>query len=140
MNNPGTAAGGWEAKTRKNTLLLGIWTTAWVLSMALAVFGPRFLWGESDTLSLLAVVLNLAVGFGMIMANVRHLKGLDELQQRIQLEAMGLTLGIGLVVGLAYSNLSLVGLIPFKAEISHFVIMMGLAYAFAIFAGARRYQ
>jgi uncharacterized protein YacL len=121
-------------------MLLGIWTLAWVLSMALAVFGPQFAWGANDTLSLLAVLINLAVGFGMIMANIRHLKGLDELQQRIQLEAMGLTLGIGLVAGLAYSNLALLDLIPFDAEISHFVIMMCLTYAVAVFAGSRRYQ
>jgi hypothetical protein len=121
-------------------MVLGIWTLAWVLSMALAVFGPRVFWGANGTLSLLAVLLNLAIGFGMIMANIRHLRGLDELQQKIQLEAMGLTLGIGLVVGMAYSNLDIVGLIPFDAEISHFVIMMGLTYVVAIIAGTRRYQ
>ena len=140
MNEPRPTTGGWAAETRKNTMLLGIWTLAWVFSMALAVFGPQFVWGANDTLSLLAVLINLAVGFGMIMANVRHLKGLDEMQQKIQLEAMGLTLGVGLVAGLAYSNLDVLDLIPFNAEISHLVIMMGLTYAFAVIAGARRYQ
>ena len=75
---------------------------------------------------------------GYILANVRHLKSLDEMHQKIQLEAMGLSLGVGLVVGLAYSNLDVTGLIGFHAEISHLVMLMGLTYAVGTAAGLRK--
>ncbi|HEY5774744.1 MAG TPA: hypothetical protein VIS57_01550 [Xanthomonadales bacterium] len=140
MNDSKAGSGRWAAEMEKNTIVLGAWTLAWVLTMAVAVFGPRLIWGSNGTLSLIAILLNLAVGFGMIMANIRHLKGLDEMQQRIQLEAMGLSLGVGLVVGLAYSNLDVVKFITFDAQISHLVILMGLTYATAVFAGLRRYR
>ena len=62
----------------------------------------------------------------MIIANRDHLKSLDELQQKVQLEAMSITLGVGLIAGLAYSNLDTSNVVPFDAEISHLVIGMGL--------------
>ena len=49
----------------------------------------------------------------MIVANKNHLRGLDEMQQKIQLEAMALALGVGLVAGLGYSTLSITNLITF---------------------------
>jgi len=76
----------------------------------------------------------------MILANKRHLRGLDELQQKIQLEAMALSLGIGLIVGLGYSNLDVTDVIGFDAEISHMVILMGLTYLVGVISGTRKYR
>ena len=140
MNEPKTVSGDWEANTRRNTLRLGYWTAAWVVTMAIAVFGSRLVWQDTDWLKLVTIVINLGVGVGMIMANRRHLKGLDEMQQKIQLEAMALSLGVGLIAGLAYSNLDVTNLITFDAEISHLVIVMALTYIVGIATGIRRYR
>ncbi|MGE0041025.1 MAG: hypothetical protein AB7H88_16795 [Vicinamibacterales bacterium] len=136
----GRHAGSWEAGVSRNTAILGAWTGAWVATMAVATFGPRYLWDGNQALSLAAILVNLAIGVGVIVANRRHLMGLDELQQRIQLEAMALSLGVGLVAGLAYSNLEVSHLIPGHAEIANLVILMGLTYAAGIFAGLRKYR
>ncbi len=130
----------WSATVRTNTRRLGLWTVAWVATMAVANFGPRFVWGELVWITALAIAVNLAIGAGMVLANIRHLKGLDEMQQKVQLEAMGLSLGVGLVVGLAYSNLDVTGIIGFDAQISHLVILMGLTYIAGTMAGARKYR
>ncbi|MEJ2031245.1 MAG: hypothetical protein P8X66_15675 [Maritimibacter sp.] len=130
----------WSATVRTNTRRLGLWAVAWVATMALANFGPRLVWGELGWLTALAIAANLAIGAGMVLANIRHLKGLDEMQQKVQLEAMGLSLGVGLVAGLAYSNLDVTGLIGFDAQISHLVILMGLTYIAGTMVGARKYR
>lgn len=130
----------WEANTMKNTLNLGYWTGAWLITMALASFGPTFIWDANVPVTILAICVNLVIGFGMILANKRHLKGLDELHQKIQLEAMALSLGVTLVVGLSYSLLDTTNLISFDAEISHLVILMGLTYGMGVLAGLRRYR
>lgn len=130
----------WQERNKKNTAKLGFWTAIWVISMALTNFGPHFLWGFNQALTIIAVVLNLALGLKMVLVNIQHIKGLDEMQQRIQLNAMGITLGLSLVVGLAYSNLDVLNLIGFNAEISHLVIFMGLTYLSATFIGNRNYQ
>ena len=140
MNNPKTEPGDWSSRNASNTTRLGLWTAAWLVTMAAANFGPRFIWQSIEWVTVIAILINLAVGFGMILANKRHLRGLDEMQQKIQLDAMALSLGVGLVTGLAYSNLDVTNVIPFDAEISHLVILMGLTYGAGIFAGLRKYR
>jgi len=136
--NKGTTE--WAATTSRNSIHLAWWTAAWVVSMAVATFGPLLVWDSNKLLSIAAVLVNLAIGIGMIVANKRHLQGLDEMHQRIQLEAMALSLGVSLVVGLSYSVLDTSELITFDAEISHLVITMSLTYMAGIFAGHRRYR
>ena len=140
MNDIKTDCNDWARNNVRNTALLGAWTLAWLATMALATFGPKFIWELNQWLTILAILINLGVGFGMIVANKRHLKGLDEMHQKIQLEAMALSLGVGLVVGLGYSNLDVTNIIAFDAEISHMVILMGLTYAAGVFAGVRKYR
>lgn len=140
MNDSKSKPSSWEAQTAKNTKSLGFWTIAWVLSLALAVFGPMFIWDSHVLLSVLAVAANLAIGVGMILANKRHLHGLDEMQQKIQFEAMALSLGVGLITGLSFSTLAIVDLIGFDADISHMVILMSITYAIGLTIGRRKYQ
>ncbi len=68
------------------------------------------------------------------------MQGLDEMHQKIQLEAMALSLGVGLIAGLGYSNLDIATVIAFDAKISHLVILMGLTYAAGTFFGIRKYR
>ena len=140
MNAPNRDSRRWQTSQKENTVRLAYWTSAWVLTMAAANFGPRFIWDSSQLLTSIAILLNVGIGFGMIVANKKHLKGLDEMHQKIQLEAMALSLGVGLVVGLAYSSLDVTNLITVDAEISHLVIVMALTYLFGVFAGQRKYQ
>lgn len=126
--------------TKRNTMRLALWTFAWLISMALVNFGPTLLWGENVTLTWIAVVINLIFGLVMIWANKVYLMSTDELQQRIQLQAMGITLGIGLVGGLAYANLDTTNLISGDAEIAHLVMLMGFTYIVALIASVRQYQ
>ena len=93
-----------------------------------------------QVLTVAAILLNVAVGAGMIVANKLHLDGLDELQRKIQLEAMALALGVGLVGGLAYSTADVTDAIAFDAEISFLVILISVAYMIVIFVGRRKYQ
>lgn len=140
MSNTNPASGGWNANLRRQTLRLAYWTLAWVISMAIATFGPQFIWAQGSALTTAAIAFNLLIGFGMIYANKEHLKSLDEMQQRIQLEAMGIALGVGLVVGMAYSNLDISNVISTDAEISYLVILVALTYLASVFIGTRKYQ
>lgn len=126
--------------TKRHTKRLALWTFVWLLSMALVNFGPTLLWGDNSMLTWIAVAVNLLFGLVMIWANKVYLMSTDELQQRIQLQAMGITLGIGLVGGLAYANLDTTNLISDDAEIAHLVMLMGVTYIVALIASVRQYQ
>ncbi len=125
---------------KRSVYKLAIWTAAWILSTALAAFGPTFIWDGNTTLSALFIGLNLLIGIGMIFANINHITSLDEMMQKIQLEAMGITLGITLVAGISYSLLDTANVIAQDAEISLLIIIMGLSYIIAAITGYRKYQ
>ncbi len=139
MTKATTHSGDWKSRTTKNTANLAFWTALWLATLALATFGYKFLWADNTLLSMLAIGLNIAVGIGMILANKRHLKGLDEMHQKVQLEAMGLALGAGLVGGFAYALLDTTNVISHDAELSLLIGGMGLVYLAAVIIGVRRY-
>ena len=134
-----TQTSGRTQQAQKVTIRLGLWTAAWVITLAIATFGPVFVW-EAKAISLGALIINLAAGAGMIVANKDHLNCLDEMQRKIQLEALALALGVALVAGLAYSTADIVNLIPVDAEIGLLVFLVCAAYGLGIFFGNRRYQ
>ena len=140
MSKPKTDLGSWQASQKKNTVRLRYWTIAWVLSLAVAAFGPNFLWDFHTGPTILGVVINLAVGFGMILANKRYLLGLDEMHRKIFLDAGALSLGVGLVCGLSYELLEDIELITFQPEISHLVILMCLTFLAGMIVGHRKYR
>ena len=116
------------------------WCLAWVLATAGATFGPELLWGYGTLITSIGIAIQLAIGFGMIWAFKGFLLAMDELQRLIQLEALSLAFGVGVVVGLSYELLEDVKLITFEPEISHLIMLMSLTYVFGLFLGNRRYQ
>jgi hypothetical protein len=128
------------AQTKKNTLRLFFWTVAWVLATAGAAFGPKSLWDFNTLPTILGVLVHIGIGFGMIRMFKQYLLGLDELQRKIQLDAMALSLGIGLVLGSSYELLEDIKLIPFEPEIPHLLILMSLTYVVGTVLGHRKYQ
>jgi hypothetical protein len=128
-----------ENETTKSFLpKLAFWTILWVATMALSAFGPKFLWSNNTTLTITAVSLNFIIGCKMILANIRYWKSLDEMMQRIQLDAMGLALGIGIVGGLSYSMLVANDVLSLRSEISVMVVIMSLTYITATIIGVMR--
>ena len=69
----------------------------------------------------------------------KFFNNLDELQRKIHLESLALTLGLAIVVGLSYSLLDVTNLINYDAEISNLVIFIGLTYLVLVTINSRRY-
>jgi len=118
---------------------LALWTFAWAATLALARFGPTHLW-ESQAASWAAVGLNLAAGVAWIVAHTRYLKGLDELERKINLDALALTLGVGFVVGLAYVTVDKAELVTRDVNVALLPMLMAAVYVVTIAAGHIRYR
>jgi len=116
------------------------WCLAWVLATAVATFGPQLLWGYGILITSIGIAIQLGIGFGMIWTFKGFLLAMDELQRLIQLEALSLAFGVGVVVGLSYELLEDVKLITFEPEISHLIMLMSLTYMFGLFIGNRHYR
>ena len=48
MSNTEPASDSWHANVRRQTVRLAYWTLAWLVSMAIATFGPQFIWAEGS--------------------------------------------------------------------------------------------
>ena len=59
----------YQTKNNANSVKLRNWTAAWVLTMAIAAFAPRFIWDFNTSITMIALLINLAVGFRMLVAN-----------------------------------------------------------------------
>ncbi|MDA7511974.1 hypothetical protein N8628_01750 [Verrucomicrobia bacterium] len=128
------------AQTKKNTKRLFFWSVVWVLATAGVTFGSKNLWDFNTWLTIIAVLIHIGLGLGMIRVFKQYLQGLDELQRKVQLDAMALSLGIGLVLGSSYEMLEDIKLIPFDPEIPHLLILMSLTYVVGTVLGNRKYQ
>lgn len=130
----------WEKETRLKTIQLAIWTGLWVVTVAITAFGPELLWGENHLINMSAILLNLGIGVGMIAANIKHMNTLDELMQKVQLEAMGISLGVAVVGGISFSMMDATNVIPFDAEIAGLIMLIGITYIISVLVNIRRYR
>ena len=130
----------WEASTRKNVRHLAYWTVGWVVTLAIATFGPIFLWDYNTSISLVVILINTIIGVGMILMNRKYIDGLDEMQRKVNMDAMAIALGVGVVGGVSYSTLDVVNVIPFDAEIGFLVMLISVTYIIAVAVGSLRYK
>lgn len=140
MNKQKTESMNWSGQTKKSTIRLAKWTILWVITVAIPAFGPSLFWGENNLINSIVILLNVGVGIGMILANIQHLKTQDELMQKVHLEAMGITLGVAVVGGIAFSMLDATNVVPFDADISFLVMIIGLTYLASVFINLRRFN
>ncbi len=128
-----------KEERKKHLKYLGFWTWSWVTTMALATFGPKFIWEEQIALTAFAIILNLAIGVIMILANRKVFNHYDELERKLHLESLALTMGLTVVVGLSYSLLDQTDLISFDAEIANLVLFVGITERITFFINRKRY-
>ena len=128
-----------KAKRRKVIIQLAIWTWTWVATLAIATFGPNYLWEDRTILTICAVLLNLLNGGLMIHANRNLLNHYDELERKIHLESMGFTLGASVVFGISYALVDQLDLINSDAKIGILVFFIGITYMISLLINRKRY-
>ena len=130
----------WESTTKKNVRHLAYWTLGWVLTLAIATFGPIFLWDYNTSISVVVILINTIIGVGMILMNRKYIDELDEMQRKVNMDAMAIALGVGVVGGVSYSTLDVVNVIPFDAEIGFLVMLISVTYIIAVVVGSLKYK
>ena len=75
----------------------------------------------------------------MILAYKRFLKELDEMERKIQLDALALSVGVTVVVFGGYTILEKAEMVP-DLEASSLIMLTALTYMVGIIVGRIRYQ
>ena len=124
---------------KKYTKIMLAWTLAWVVSLAFLSYGANFLW-DNLLITKIGLLINLAIGVGMIIANKNLFKHYDELQKKIQFEAMALTLGLAVVVGLTYEVSFDFGVIDSEPEFEYLMFFICFSYITSTIINSLRYR
>ena len=123
---------------KQNKILLA-WTLAWVVSLGILTAAENSLW-DNKIYTIIGLIINFAVGVGMIIAHKNLFKTYDELQKKIQFEAMAITLGLAVVVGLTYEVSFDFGVINSEPEFEYLVLFISFSYTASNIINSRRYR
>ena len=132
-------AGGFQSQAIKSTMTFLLWTFVWTTSHVLIDKSALHGWLPSANTTAAAIALSTLLGAGMIWAFIRHLNTMDELQQKIQLQALGFALGITLVGCFTYSLLITSGFI-LEPELNDIILLLVVSYVVAVIIGQVRYR
>lgn len=130
----------WDTEIKKNTWREIYWGVAWILSLILMIIGSKHIWNFNILLTLFACIINVAIGIGMIRTCIQSVKGQDEMQQKIILEATAITLGATVVFAGSYQLWEDIKLITFVPQVWHVVGGMGLTFMLSLTALTRMYK
>jgi len=128
-----------KTQLKKNTINLAIWTFAWVGTLAIATIGPNELW-DNLTLTKIGLVINLTIGIGMLIANKNLFNYYDEFQRKIQLEAIAITLGLTVIVGILFEASYNLGVISLMPKIHFLIFFISITYIISVLLNSRRYK
>lgn len=124
---------------KKQTKVMLGWTLAWVVSLAFLTGAENTLWNDL-IYTKIGLLINLVIGIVMIVAHKNLFKTYDELQKKIQFEAMAITLGLAVVVGLTYEVSFDFGVIDKEPEFEYLMLFICFSYVASTIISAIRYK
>ena len=125
-------------RDRRNQRKFVGWWLAWAVTWTMASIAINRAWVEPGTPQLVIAVLPTFLGVGMALAYARFLREADELQRKIQLDALALGFGAGLVGAVLYRLLERAGFVS-ETNVLDAILAMIVVYVIGVFIGQRRY-
>jgi hypothetical protein len=125
-------------RDRRNQRRIIVWSFVWIAAwLAVSLALSRDLLAPG-TPAIALTLLTLLPGLGTILAYRRFLREADELLRKIEMEALALAFGVGIVGGFTYFLLEQAGAVAEK-DLLIIPLLMIATQAVAVFIGRRRY-
>ena len=125
-------------RDRRNHRLVTLWSAIWAISYLAAALAIQKEWLVSGA-AIAAGVVTALFGIATLMAYRRFLRETDELRRKIEVEALALAFGVGVVAGLTYWLLLEGGLVP-GAGFGFVFAAMILVHSVSVAIAVRRYS
>jgi hypothetical protein len=127
-------------RTCRNQRKVVLWSLVWMSSWVAVTLALTSGWLASGAPGIIAAVVSSSLGIGTAVAYRRFLNEADEVQRKIELEALALAFGVGVVGGFAYWLLERSGAVPIaKADLLYVLAVTCLTYSAGVLLGKRRY-
>ena len=96
-------------------------------------------WWSEEWITITSIIFNATLGLWMIHCYRRLLASMDDLQRKIQLDALSMALGISLVGTVTYSLLVTWGYIV-DEEVTDIFMLMCVSYSVSVIYGSLKYR
>lgn len=133
------ACKGLPARDIRNSNIVNMWALAWVATLAITAFLSGYEWYSSAFPTMIGFAVHSGIGLGMLFAYKRFLRELDEMERKIQLDALASSVGITVIGFSAYSILAKAGFVP-ELIPAYLIMLIALTYIAGIIIGRVRYQ
>jgi hypothetical protein len=133
------ACKGLPARDIRNANFVNLWALAWAVTLGLTSYLSDYPWYASTIPTLIGFVVHTGIGLGMFFAYRRFLRELDEMERKIQLDALAGSVGVTIVSFSAYSILEKAGYLP-DLKPSYLIALIGFTYMAGIIFGRVKYQ
>ena len=129
---------GLPARDIKNANRVNLLALVWVISLLISDFCSAYPWFTTPAV-ITAFFLHAAIGIYMVFSYRKFLKALDDLERKIQLDALALSVGVTIISFSSFSILSKAGMIN-TLEQSSLIMLMALSYMVGIIGGRIKYR
>lgn len=127
-------------RDRRNELRILAWIFGWMLTFLATKQAVSREWFTADWQVVTAVAVVAVFGAGALLAYRRFLRETDELRRKIELDALALGFGVGLLGGFVGSLLADAGLFVSDEPLSDLFVLMCITYGIGVLVGTRRYS
>lgn len=132
-------ASAYDKRSIQDQLKLVFWIFVWMASLTVSDKAELYGWWEASWITVSSIIVNGGLGLWVVHRYRRILQGMDDLQRKIQLEALAIAFGISLVGACSYSLLVTWGYV-IDEDVSDIFALMCLSYAGASMYGAWKYR
>ncbi|HEX3527174.1 MAG TPA: hypothetical protein VH988_08915 [Thermoanaerobaculia bacterium] len=122
----------------RNQLRVILWSMVWAVSFVVVTLSAKRAWWPFGP-TLAAALGTSLFGIATLLAHRRFLRETDELRRKIEIEALSLAFGVGVVGGMTYWLLTVMGAVP-AMDFFYVLLVMLLAHPVGVWIGRRRYS
>jgi len=129
----------YDTRSIKENLKLVGWVFTWTASLIISDKAKLYGWWSEEWITITSIIFNAVLGLWMIHCYRCLLASMDDLQRKIQLDALSMALGISLVGTVTYSLLVTWGYIV-DEEVTDIMLLMCVSYSVSVIYGSLKYR
>ena len=129
-----------EQKRQAKILILFLASNfIWIAMFVFIDKGILYGWFASEMLINLLIAIDTMLGIAVIFIFIKKLKAMDELQRKIQFDALAFSMGTTFVASITYSLLTTAQIVK-DSETSDLILIMTVCYMASVIYGHVRYR
>jgi len=139
MNTTTSQTGTYDKRSIKENLKLLAWVFTWMASLIISDKAALYGWWTAEWITVLSIIINASFGMLLVHRYRFMLKGMDDLQRKIQLEALSMAFGVSVVGTISYSLLVTWGYIV-DEEVTDIFLLMCMSFTASVLLNNVRYK